>query len=118
MPAPRREPAPGFGALLARHRESRGLTKSELARQTGLNQGFISRLESGDRNPERATVTRLADALGLYTDDRDELFAIAGFWPDNLPVVPRELVRYRWLITDDQDEKRRLWRALERLEAA
>lgn len=45
-------------------REKRGLSQSELARQTGINQAEISRIERGSGNPTEKTLIRLADALG------------------------------------------------------
>lgn len=45
-------------------REKRGLSQSELARQTGINQSEISRIERGSGNPTEKTLIRLADALG------------------------------------------------------
>lgn len=48
---------------LAQLREKRGLSQSELARQTGVNQAEISRIERGSGNPTERTLLRLADAL-------------------------------------------------------
>lgn len=45
-------------------REKHGLSQSELARQTGINQSEISRIERGSGNPTEKTLIRLADALG------------------------------------------------------
>ncbi len=45
-------------------REKHGVSQSELARQTGINQSEISRIERGSGNPTEKTLIRLADALG------------------------------------------------------
>lgn len=45
-------------------RERRGITQEELAAQTGIDQGDISRIERGSANPTERTLNRIADALG------------------------------------------------------
>jgi DNA-binding XRE family transcriptional regulator len=44
-------------------RERRGMTQTELAVATGLNQADISRIEGGAANPTERTLLRIADAL-------------------------------------------------------
>ena len=51
-------------------RKDRGLTQVQLAALTGLNQGDISRIESGQRqNVSLATLDRLCAALGCPVDE-------------------------------------------------
>ena len=45
-------------------REFLGLTQTELAEKTGVDQGDISRIERGSIFPNEKTLLRLADALG------------------------------------------------------
>ncbi|MFZ2059011.1 MAG: helix-turn-helix transcriptional regulator [Acidimicrobiales bacterium] len=45
-------------------RELLGLTQTELAEKTGIDQGDISRIECGSIFPNEKTLLRLADALG------------------------------------------------------
>lgn len=45
-------------------RERRGMTQSELAAATGIDQGDVSRIERGSANPTEKTLLRIADALG------------------------------------------------------
>jgi ribosome-binding protein aMBF1 (putative translation factor) len=45
-------------------REFLGLTQTELAEKTGIDQGDISRIERGSIFPNEKTLLRLADALG------------------------------------------------------
>ena len=45
-------------------RELLGLTQTELAQKTGIDQGDISRIERGSIFPNEKTLLRLADALG------------------------------------------------------
>jgi len=66
----------GFGAVLRRYRAAAGVTQQELAERTGLSVDAISLLERGGRHrPHRDTVHRLADALGLETQERAHLRA-------------------------------------------
>jgi ribosome-binding protein aMBF1 (putative translation factor) len=48
-------------AYRARH----GLSQSQLARELGMRQPHVARLEAGDHEPSLATLARLADATGL-----------------------------------------------------
>lgn len=67
-----------FGSLLRRHRGAAGLTQEELAGRAGLGERTISNLERGiNRAPYRATVRRLADALGLFGEDLTQFVASA-----------------------------------------
>ena len=74
-------PTKSFGSLLKELRESRGLSQSKLGRRCGASHATISRLESGDRVPSRAMVSRLARAMSLDDIESAWLFAAAGFWP-------------------------------------
>jgi predicted ATPase/transcriptional regulator with XRE-family HTH domain len=55
-----------FGDVLRRQRDSAGLTQEDLAERTGLTPQAISLLERGERRrPQRYTVRKLAEVLGL-----------------------------------------------------
>lgn len=55
---------------LAALRLARGWSQSRLGRESGIDQGTISRIESGEsKSPSAATVARLAAALGATVDD-------------------------------------------------
>jgi predicted ATPase/transcriptional regulator with XRE-family HTH domain len=72
-----------FGALLRRHRLAAGLSQEALAERAGLSSKAVSDLERDpDRTPRLATVTLLADALGLDPQRRGDLLAAAR--PDGL----------------------------------
>jgi transcriptional regulator with XRE-family HTH domain len=47
------------------YRAQRGLSQAQLARQIGMRQPHVARLEAGDHEPSLATLARLADALDL-----------------------------------------------------
>lgn len=46
-------------------RISQNLTQKELAKRTGINQGDISKLENGTRNPSLKLLKRLADGMDM-----------------------------------------------------
>jgi transcriptional regulator with XRE-family HTH domain len=52
-----------IGRRVRELRQRRGLTQAKLARGAGLNQGFISEIERGHRNPSHASLHALASAL-------------------------------------------------------
>jgi len=54
-----------FGRLLRELREERGLSQSQLALDSGLDQTFVSLLERGRRQPSLITMFALCDALGV-----------------------------------------------------
>lgn len=50
------------------YREHRTLTQAELAVAIGSSKAYISQLETGRRNPGKATLRKLAKALNVDTD--------------------------------------------------
>ncbi|MGH2378176.1 MAG: helix-turn-helix transcriptional regulator [Thermoanaerobaculia bacterium] len=50
---------------IIRYRAEHGLTQSALARQLGMQQPAIARLEAGDHEPSLATLARLSQGLGI-----------------------------------------------------
>lgn len=54
-----------IGNALYEARESAGLSQSELAVMTGIDQSDISKIERGKANPSIATLGRLGDAMGM-----------------------------------------------------
>ncbi|MCA0405748.1 MAG: XRE family transcriptional regulator [Proteobacteria bacterium] len=54
-----------FGLHLAVTRRARGLTLDQLAQATGLNKGYLSRLERREKRPSIATVMKVAQALDV-----------------------------------------------------
>src|SRR6185437_945797 len=62
--------ARAFGLLLKRYRRAAHLTQAQLAERAGFSVTYISKLERGARQPQRATVLLLADALDLSGDER------------------------------------------------
>ena len=51
--------------LVIQYRVEHGLTQTALARQLGMRQPAIARLEAGDHEPSVAMLARLANKLGI-----------------------------------------------------
>ncbi|WP_079191816.1 helix-turn-helix domain-containing protein [Streptomyces sp. CB00455] len=62
---------PAFGHRLRKLRTARGLSQTALAGE-GMSTGYLSRLESGARQPTERAVGYLADRLGLESADFEE----------------------------------------------
>ncbi len=56
-----------LGSCLRGLRRKRHLTLEQLAAATGLNRGYLSRLENGEKSPSIATTLKLARALEVPT---------------------------------------------------
>jgi transcriptional regulator with XRE-family HTH domain len=50
-------------------RQAIGLTRDVLAQRAGLTADGIMKIEQGRRTPRADTMVRLADALGIKTDE-------------------------------------------------
>jgi transcriptional regulator with XRE-family HTH domain len=59
---------PAFGRLLKELREKRGLSQSQLALESELDQTFVSLLERGQRQPSLVSLFALCDALDVAPD--------------------------------------------------
>jgi transcriptional regulator with XRE-family HTH domain len=59
------------GANIRRLRIEAGIPQEELAARMGVDQGYVSKLEAGQRNPTITTIGNAAKALGI---DADRLF--------------------------------------------
>ena len=71
-----------FGDKVKRILDERGLTATEIAKQSGVERSMLSAYIHGQRNPKRITVQRLADALGL------DISEISGYRKDEWKEVP------------------------------
>jgi transcriptional regulator with XRE-family HTH domain len=58
-----------FGETLKQLREKRGATQQDLAKQSGLTQGFIARLETAIKRPRLATILIISSILGLNQEE-------------------------------------------------
>jgi transcriptional regulator with XRE-family HTH domain len=53
------------GKNVRRYRKQAELSQEELAARIGVEQGYVSRLEAGKRNPTIVTIWHAAEALGV-----------------------------------------------------
>jgi transcriptional regulator with XRE-family HTH domain len=106
MEQPERDSSEGFGALLRRLRERRGLSQSALARSVGLSASTVNMLEAEVRNSSRETALALAQALDLDPVDTDDLLLAGTHLPSSyarLDPAGRALVRdVTSLLTDPE----------------
>lgn len=58
-----------FGARLRALREQQGLTQKELGELVEMSHQAVARLETGNIQPTWPTVCKLAEALGVKTDE-------------------------------------------------
>ena len=57
-----------LGANMKKVRAKKKLSQGALALLLEVDKGYISNIESGNKNPTLATIQRLADALGVSVD--------------------------------------------------
>lgn len=74
---------PPFGAAFRELRQRRATSTYALASLTGLNTGYLSRMEAGNFTPGPDNLRRLATALSV---DYDDLLALTG---RERPPLPR-----------------------------
>ena len=58
-----------LGRNLKRIRIAKGISQGEVGRILGVDKGFVSNIENGKTNPTLATITKLAKALGVSSDE-------------------------------------------------
>lgn len=68
-----------FATALLMCRNLIAISQNEIARRTGLDHSYISRLERGERSPSKGTVMKIAKALELDEGETDQLLASAGY---------------------------------------
>lgn len=52
-----------IGDMIEKIRKEKGITKTELARRTGINIGHLTHIEKGERNPSRNALKKICEAL-------------------------------------------------------
>jgi transcriptional regulator with XRE-family HTH domain len=58
-----------LGQNLKRIRTEKGISQGQIARTLKTDKGFVSNIENGKTNPTLATISKLAKALGVFTDE-------------------------------------------------
>ena len=54
-----------LGSLIAKIREDRNMSKTDLAKMTGINVGHLTHIEKGERNPSQKALKSICDALNV-----------------------------------------------------
>ena len=62
-------PVQSFGEFIRSGRLRLNLTQGDVADRVGVNQGYISRVESGEREPTVTIALRICDVLNLNIND-------------------------------------------------
>ena len=71
-----------FGQQLCKVRNEAGMSSYRLAVASGFDHSHISRLQSGERNPSREAVLRIAEVMRCTPLERDRLLVLAGHMPE------------------------------------
>ena len=58
-----------LGKNLKRIRTEKDISQVDVARLLGVSRGFVSNIESGKTNPTLATIVRLANAVGVSSNE-------------------------------------------------
>ncbi len=64
-----KDDAKKLGENLKKIRTKKNITQTELAKRIGVDKSFISNIESGKTNPTLSTITSLAQALSVSTNE-------------------------------------------------
>ena len=58
-----------LGQNLKRIRTKKGMSQGDIVRALGMPKSFVSSIENGRTNPTLSTITKLAKAIGVSTDE-------------------------------------------------
>jgi len=58
-----------LGANLKKIRTKKGISQGDIARELEVSRGFVSTIENGKTNPTLLTISKLAKALGVPSDE-------------------------------------------------
>ena len=78
-----------LGKILRTRRLEQNLTQRDLAQKVDLDYTYVSKIENGTQTPSVDSLIRLAEILGLSNAEVNELLALMGRLPDDLPVQQR-----------------------------
>ena len=78
-----------LGKILRTRRLEQNLTQRDLAQKLDLDYTYVSKIENGTQTPSVDSLIRLAETLGLSNPEVNELLALMGRLPDDLPVQQR-----------------------------
>jgi len=58
-----------LGLNLRKIRTKKAISQGDIARELGVSRGFVSTIENGKTNPTLSTISKLAKALGISTNE-------------------------------------------------
>lgn len=58
-----------LGKNLKQIRTEKDISQGDIAKELGVDRGFISTIENGKTNPTLATISKLAKAVGVTTNE-------------------------------------------------
>ena len=58
-----------LGLNLKRIRTKKEISQGDIARELGVSRGFVSTIENGKTNPTLSTITKIAKALNVSTNE-------------------------------------------------
>ncbi len=64
-----KDDAKKLGENLKKIRTAKDITQIEIANKLNVNRSFVSNIENGKTNPTLSTITSLAKALGVSTNE-------------------------------------------------
>ena len=64
-----KEISPKLGLNLKRIRTKKKMSQGDIARALEVHRAYVSGIETGKRNPTRATIEKLANALGVTASE-------------------------------------------------
>ena len=64
-----KDEAQKLGDNLKKIRTKKSISQGDIARSLNVARSFVSDIENGKRNPTLATITKLAEAIGVSTSE-------------------------------------------------
>jgi transcriptional regulator with XRE-family HTH domain len=58
-----------LGLNLKKIRTKKAISQGDIARELGVSRGFVSTIENGKTNPTLSTITKIAKALNVSTNE-------------------------------------------------
>jgi len=58
-----------LGLNLKRIRTKKAISQGDIARELGVSRGFVSTIENGKTNPTLSTISKIAKALNVSTNE-------------------------------------------------
>ena len=81
-----------LGKILRRRRLEQNLTQRNLALKAHLDYTYVSKIEGGSQSPSVEALVRISESLGIANVELNELLALMGRIPEDLPVNQRRLL--------------------------